>query len=286
MITLLEIIKRSADYLAERGIENARREAEEVIADAMRAKRLDLYLQHDRPLTDKELPDLRQAIQRRSKREPTAYISGSVSFADLTIHVTPDVLIPRPETEILVEKISQTLSNSSTKEKVLWDMCCGCGCIGLALKHRFPQLKVILSDLSGEALSIARTNASVDVEFKQGDLFAPFAGLKCDYFICNPPYVTEEEYTHLSPEVRDWEPKMALVAGKSGLEFYQHLAKELPHYLNPNGLGWLELGAGQGSSVKSLFESAGYICHYDQDWSGHDRFFYLHGRQEDTVHNL
>ena len=190
--------------------------------------------------------------------------------------MNPDVLIPRPETEILVEKIYQTLKNQSLDNKTLWDVCCGSGCMGLTLKNRFPNLNVILSDLSEKALKIAMQNANDDgALFKQGDLFAPFAGMKCDFFVCNPPYVTEEEHSTLNPGVRDWEPKMALVSGKSGLEFYERIAKNLKNYLNPGGFAWLELGAGQGPGVKSLFEFEGWRCHYEQDWSGHDRFFYL-----------
>lgn len=275
MITLLEIIRRSEKFLAERGIDRARREAEELIADALHMRRLDLYLQYDRPLTEEELPQLRAALQRRGNKEPAAYIAGTVYFAGITLNVSPHVLIPRPETEILVEKIYQTLQKLSLENKVLWDVCCGSGCMGLALKEKLPQLQVVLSDLSSDALAVAKTNATRAVEFKQGDLFEPFLGLKCDFFVCNPPYVTEEEYLLLTPDVRNWEPKMALTSGKTGLEFYTRVAKELKNHLNPGGLGWLELGTGQGSKVKEIFESEGWSCHYESDWAGHDRFFFL-----------
>lgn len=276
MITLLEIIKRSASYLNEKGIVRARREAEEVIADALGVKRLDLYLQFDRPLTEQELPPLRQAIQRRSAHEPAQYIAGKVDFAGLELEVNPAVLIPRPETEILVEKIYQTLVKLPLADKTLWDVCCGSGCIGLALKKRLPELNVFLADLSEKALALAQKNSGNSaVTFKQGDLFAPFEGMKCDFFVCNPPYISEENFHTLTPEVRDWEPKMALVSGTSGLEFYARIAKELKNYLNSGGSAWLEIGTGQGPSVKSLFESEGWRCHFEQDWSGHDRFFYL-----------
>jgi release factor glutamine methyltransferase len=275
MMTLLEMIRRSEGYLAAKGIERPRREAEEVIADALGLKRLDLYLQFDRLFTEEELPSLRQAIQRRSSREPTAYIAGKVTFAGLFFLVNPDVLIPRPETEILVEKMTQTLGRLPLEKKILWDMCSGSGCIGIALKNRFPALSVVLSDLSEKALDVAKQNALLsDVSFKQGDLFYPFSGMKCDFFVCNPPYISETEYATLSPEVL-WEPKMALLSGKSGVEFYARIARELKEHLNPGGLAWLELGSGQGPVVKSLFESEGWRCHYEQDWAGHDRFFFV-----------
>ena len=274
MITLLEIIRRSERFLAEKGIERARREAEEVIADVLGLKRLDLYLQFDRPLSESELPSLRNAIQRRSNREPTAYIAGKVTFADLNLLVTPAVLIPRPETEILVEKISQTLSRSDLTDKVLWDVCCGSGCIGLALKKRFPQLQVILSDISEQALEVARLNSEGSVLLKQGDLFEPFEGMKCDFLVCNPPYVTESEYNHLAPEVLK-EPKLALVGGVDGLDFYRKIAENLKIYLYDPGMTWLEIGTGQGESVKQIFQTHGWRCHFEKDWSGNDRFFFV-----------
>lgn len=278
MMTLLEIVQRSSAYLKEKGIANPQREAEEVIADALGVKRLDLYLQHDRPLSEQELPGLRKSIQRRSQREPTAYIAGSVMFCGVKLAVTPAVLIPRPETEILVEKIAQTLGQIGTDGKVLWDICCGSGCIGLALKKRFPDLRVILSDLSGDALALAEKNAQangLDSTFKQGDLFKPFQGLTCDFFVSNPPYIAKGEFTQLSPEVREWEPEMALVSGSTGLEYYHRIAQELKKYLAPQGLGWLELGTGQGAHVQNIFTSEGFTCHYESDWSGHDRFFFI-----------
>lgn len=266
MKSLLEIIRRSELYLAERAIDRPRREAEEVIADALGVRRIDLYTQFERPLNDDELKNLRGAIVRRGNKEPRAYIAGSVEFAGLTIKVTPDVLIPRPETEILVEKIAAQLSEMDLEGKVLWDMCCGSGCIGHALKKRFPALTVVLSDLSPEALTVARQNGS-DVSFRQGDLFEPFAEEKCDFLVSNPPYVTQEEYAELTVEVKA-EPKMALVGG---LTFYKRIAEALPTYLKPGGKVWLEMGSGQGESIQKIF-GGGVV---EDDWAGHNRFFFL-----------
>lgn len=278
MITLLEIIKRSAGYLAERGIESSRRTAEEVIADVLGMKRLDLYLQFDRPLTESELPALRSAIVRRAQHEPVAYIAGRVAFAGIELNVDRSVLIPRPETEILVETIAQSIQEMALDGKVLWDMCCGSGCIGLALKTRFPLLTVILSDMSSEALQTAQKNAHVEVQFKQGDLFAPFAGEGCDFFVCNPPYITEGEFPELAPEVRDWEPKKALVAGPTGLEYYARIARDLKAHLRQDGKAWLEIGSGQGPAVQALFAAQGWKCQITSDWAGHDRFCLVSGR--------
>lgn len=267
MKTLLDVIQRSELFLKERGIERPRREAEEVIADALGMRRIDLYLQFERPLTEEELAKLRDPIVRRANHEPAAYISGIVPFCDLEIKVTPDVLIPRPETEILVEKITETLKGRDLEGKTLWDMCCGSGCIGHSLKKKFPVLNVVLSDLSEKALAVARQNGT-GVAFKQGDLFAPFEGEACDFLVCNPPYVTQEEYDGLAPEVKA-EPKMALIGG---LEFYRRIAEKLFDFLKPGGMAWFEIGSGQGEDVKKIFNNNGSV---ENDWAGHTRFFFL-----------
>lgn len=279
MKTLLEILRLSENYLKERGIERPRREAEDLMAFILESRRLDLYLQFERPITEKELTALREVLKRRAKGEPFSYITGKVAFFGVNCKVTPAVLIPRPETELLVEKVIRTLEPLDLTGKVLWDVCCGSGCIGLALKKRFPQLHVVLSDYSKEALEVARQNATelgsgLEVEFLQGDLFAPFSGKNCDFFISNPPYISEAEYGRLSREVLN-EPKMALVSGPRGTEFYSRIAQELSTYLSPGGRGWLEIGTGQGALVKNIFESKGWPCRFECDYAGHDRFFFL-----------
>ncbi len=279
MKTILEVINLSARYLEEGGIARPRRAAEELIADLLDNKRVDLYLHHDTPLQEEQLQSIREAMVRRKKGEPAAYITGQLSFAGAVIKTSAAVLIPRPETEILVERVAKTLENRLFEGKVLWDMCCGSGCIGIALKKRFPALKVVLADVSHAALEVAKDNAEineVEVACVQSDFFSAFSEQKCDYFVCNPPYVSEEEFASLSHEVRDYEPKKALVSGPSGLEFYEKIAVDLPRHLGSSGSGWLEIGSGQGESVKKIFENAQWRnCRYEPDWAGHDRFFFL-----------
>ena len=274
MKTVREILQLSTSHLEKCGIRNSRRQAEEVMSNALEMPRMDLYMQIDRPLTEKEIDSCRAALKRRSEREPPQYIRGLVEFYHCTFKVCPDVLIPRQETEILVDQIAKSLKNENSP--VLWDICCGSGCIGIALKKEFPDLKVVLSDLSKEALLVAEENANgnqTEVELLNGDLLAPFEGRKADYVICNPPYISEQEYTALDPEVREYEPRMALVAGAKGFEFYQRLATELPQYLNNGATVWLEIGATQGQGVKEIFnESCWKEFEIKQDWAGHDRF--------------
>lgn len=275
MKTLLEIIRLSEGFLQQKGFTNARREAENVIADRLGLRRIDLYLQFERPLLEEELGKIREALKRRALREPLAYIAGKVPFFGIELNLSASVLIPRPETEILVEKIAQTLSQQPLEGKILWDMCCGSGCIGLSLKKHFPELTVIMSDISPEAVDLARLNSENNVEIRQGDLFNAFETTLCDFFVCNPPYVTEQEWIGLMPDVKDYEPKIALVGGVSGLEFYEKIAQSLASYLKIPGKGWLEIGTQQGESVKKIFEAKGFTAHYSSDWAGHDRFFFL-----------
>lgn len=275
MRTLIEILKLSSDFLAGKGIPNSKIEAQDLIADALGISRMQVYLEHDRPLDKEELDRLRSRLARRAEGEPGAYIHGFKEFHDCKIKVNPSVLIPRQETEILVEKIIKTLENEPLEGKTLWDVCCGSGYIGIAIKKKLPQLTVISSDLSTEALALAKENGllnGVEIEFLQGDLLAPFKGRKVDYFVCNPPYVTESEWMELEREVRDFEPRMALVGGANGLEFYERLSTSVFDYLNPKGKLWLEMGTGQGEAILRLFKGKGRV---ERDWAGHDRFFSL-----------
>lgn len=275
MKTLLEILKLSSDFLAQNGIEESRREAENLFADALGLKRMELYLNFEKPLTDHELRDLRSRLKRRAAKEPAQYIQGSVEFYGCQISINSAVLIPRQETEILADIIAQDLVKQDLKGKSLLDLCTGSGCLGLALKKRFPELETFLSDISEAALSVAKQNGSqnnLQVTFLQGDLLAPLTQ-KVDFIVCNPPYIAQSEYEQISPEVRDFEPRQALLAGTTGLEIYQRLQKELPSHLHPQGKVWLEIGASQGAAVCSLF--ADWKVQLQKDWAGHDRFVIL-----------
>jgi release factor glutamine methyltransferase len=267
MRTIGEVLKLSSDFLSERKIDRARRIAEELLCHVLKTKKIDLYLQFDKPVIDAELARLRELLKRSAKNEPIEYITGEVDFFNCRIKVDPRVLIPRPETEILVELISKKNPTGA-----LWDICTGSGCMGIALKKAHPALSVTLSDISPDALSLARENAAlnqVEVELLQGDLLAPFKGQKADLIICNPPYIAQAEMNTLDSSVKDFEPHLALVAGERGTEFYERLALELPNYLNPNGQVFLEIGSTQGEALKKLFPHG----QLHLDWAGHPRFF-------------
>ena len=277
MKTLLAVIEMSADYLQKRGVVNARRQAEELVADLFSLKRIELYMQFDRPLNDEELAECRGRLRRRGLREPLQYIHGFVEFFECQIEVNRNALIPRQETELFVEKVAERFSSRGAM--VLWDVCCGSGCIGIALKRHFPDWTVTLADLSPQALALAKRNAQRNgaaVRLLEGDLLTPFADERADLICCNPPYVSQKEYCQLEPEVRDFEPRQALVAGETGLEFYERLRRSVVSHLARPGWAAFEIGAGQGAALESLFkEIAGAKITIEKDLAGEERFFFL-----------
>lgn len=233
----------------------------------------------DHYFTEKQEDWFCEKAERLVKGEPLAYVLGFVEFLSCRIETTPQVLIPRQETEILVEKICGQLEGQQEllSQQVLWDLCCGSGCMGIAIQKRFPSLRVVASDLSKEALDLAQKNAvanGVIVEFRQGDLLQPFEGEVADYIISNPPYLSQEEYEIAEPSVRQFEPKLALLGGVKGTAFYERLAEKAPDFLRSHGQLWLEVGSTQGVLVEKLFAHPpwrhGRLC---QDWAGKDRFF-------------
>jgi release factor glutamine methyltransferase len=279
MKSILDVLCLSTDYLGEKGVDQPRRQAEELLCDALGMNRLSLYLEFDRPLEEQEVILCRERLIRRANKEPLQYIHGQVEFYNCSLLINPSVLIPRQETEILVDRIVQYLDKQSLEGKVLWDLCCGSGCIGLALKKRFPELHIVLSDLSPAAKEVTYQNArenQLEVEILEGDLLVPFQGKKTHFLVCNPPYLAEHEFKNLDVEVREHEPRTALIAGPTGLEFYERLAQELPLYLHPSAAVWFEIGYKQGERIQALFQGYPWKAQrLDQDWAGHDRFFFL-----------
>ena len=272
----LETLKLATGYLNKCKVASARRVAEELLAAVLQCARIELYMQFDQPLTEEELLLYREYVARAVKHEPYEYILGSVVFYECTLKINASVLIPRSETEILLDKVCQILKGEAQE---VWDLCTGSGCLGIGLKKALPQHRVTLSDLSSEALTVAKDNAvrnQVDVECLQGDLLEPFEGKKADVVLCNPPYVTEEEYLGLDGSVRDFEPKMALVGGATGLDFYRRLNDALPKYLNKGAKVFLEMGNTQGKRMNEIFSSPFWRKGESfQDWAGKDRFFFL-----------
>ncbi len=278
MKLLGEVLNLSIQYLKEKNIASSRLVAETLLSHVLDLKRMDLYLRFECPLEEKELSAFRSLIKKASLGEPVEYILSTASFYGLNLEISPHVLIPRPETEILVDFVAKFLEQD-VEGKVLLDLCSGSGCMGLSLKKKFPSLSVTLSDISPDALSLSKKTAeknNLDVSYLQGDLLSPFASKKADYVVCNPPYISEPEYESLDVSVKGYEPKLALVGGETGLEFYQRLALDLPAHLNPKAKVFLEIGMTQGEALNKIFSNPCWVKkELRQDWSGKDRFFFL-----------
>lgn len=255
--TTLKVLTWTTGYLTEKGVENARREAEWLLCEATGLDRMGLYLNFDKPLQDDELAAYRSMVARRGKREPLQHILGSQEFDGLEFIVTKDVLIPRFDTETLLEEAVR----QAPRARTVLDIGTGSGCIAVALAHRLPHAALTAVDLSPDALSIARRNAeqnSAQIEFLLGSFFQPVAGRRFDLIVSNPPYITTADLATLQSEVRDFEPRLALDGGTDGLNAYRVLAAEAPRYLEPNGWLLLEIGAGQDKDVAGLLADAGF----------------------------
>jgi release factor glutamine methyltransferase len=210
-VTLGEVLAGATDYLAGRGVENARLDAERLLSRALGLSRIELYTQHDRPLTPDERAEARELVQRRGHREPLAYVLGDWDFRRLTLKTDTRALVPRPETEVVVERCLELLDGVAEPRVV--DVGTGTGAIALALKQERPDAHVTATDASPEALALARENAvanALAVTFAEADLLEGLYG-RFDLVVSNPPYVLPDEIEALEPEVRDWEPRAALI---------------------------------------------------------------------------
>lgn len=279
MRLLGDVLQAATRFLQQKELVRARRLAEDLLAFVLKKSRLDLYLQFDLPLEEKELEQFRSLIRRLSLKEPIEYILEKVDFYNCIFSVNRSVLIPRVETELLLDHICKQIEEKKTKPKTAWDICTGSGCLGIGLKKKFPCIDVTLSDVCPKALEIAFFNAKqnqVEVKTLLGNLLEPFQGKKADLVICNPPYISVSEYETLDFSVKGFEPKQALVAEENGLFFYHSLSKQLPDFLHEGAKVCLEIGATQGQFVKNFFtDSCWTQVSIGKDLAGHDRFFFL-----------
>lgn len=263
-VTVLEVIQRSTEFLQRHGVDSPRLQIELLLAHVLKLPRLQLYLNHDRALAEPELAALRALVQRRAKREPLQHLVGSTSFFGLEISVSPDALIPRPETETLVELALASLAKCPAPQPTVLDFGTGTGCIVLTLAVKCPSALVHALDISDAALALARSNAERTamagrITFHLGDGFGALpAELRFDLIVSNPPYIPAVEIATLQPEVRDFDPRLALDGGADGLDFYRLLATEAPARLNTGGAFFAEFGDGQENAVEALFTSAGW----------------------------
>jgi release factor glutamine methyltransferase len=251
--TVLKVLNWTKEYLAQKGVENARLESEWLLCGVLALDRVGLYLNFDKPLSEAELARFRGMVARRARREPLQYILGSQEFMGIEFAVTPSVLIPRHDTEVLV---TEAVQRSGDDGRIL-DIGVGSGCIAVSLAKALPRAEVMGVEASPEALALAEKNAEthgVRVTLFEGSLFEPFPTERFDLIVSNPPYIPTADLESLQPEVRDFEPRQALDGGADGLDFYRLIIPAAPEHLNPGGWLLLEVGIGQAEPVQGLLE--------------------------------
>lgn len=256
--TLLRLLRWTTDYFAEKGIDTPRLDAELLLAHVLDLDRVGLYLNFERPLHAVELDAIRPLVKRRGQREPLQYLLGQTEFWSLPFEVTPDVLIPRADTEVLVE---EALSRADAEAGDLLDVGTGSGVIAVSFASELSEWQVTALDISPDALKVARRNAEKNgvagqLQFLHADL-ASLPQRQYDLIVSNPPYIAQAEWDELMPEVRCFEPEAALLAEEEGLACYRQLAEQAKDRLKPGGWLLVEVGYRQAVAVRQLFVAAG-----------------------------
>jgi len=264
-VTLAEAINNAATLLSTAGITNARLDAEVLLSHIILKDRVWLITHRDDVLDDNHQREFADVIQRRTRREPLQHIIGNQEFWGLEFIVSPDVLIPRPETEFIIEAALAIVQDRNTPVRII-DLCTGSGCIAVSLAKELTAARVIATDASEKALTVARENTrrhgvSEHIRFLLGDLFEPLEELdirgQIDIIVSNPPYVQAGDLSTLQPEVRDYEPEMALIAGPGGTEIAKRIIQIAPEYLKKNGTLIMEMGLGQADALTRMVEATG-----------------------------
>lgn len=279
--SISSLLQKSAGYLKEKGSATSRLDAELLLAEVLGLSRVDLYTNFDLPLNQEEIDIYRELIRRRGRGEPVAYILGRAYFRNLTLRVGPAVLVPRPETEHVVEAALRFLRERdwTARPPEVLDLGTGSGAIAISVAAEFENANVTATDAGSEPLEIARENARTAgvgrlIRFFQSDLFDGLEPTHTfDLIISNPPYISEDEWPALPVDVREYEPREALYGGADGLDFYRRLAVEAPQFLRPRGCLILEIGHMQGAAVDVLLSETGLFDPVDigKDYAGHDR---------------
>jgi release factor glutamine methyltransferase len=268
------LLKTAENFLKSQGLSESKSDAEVLLSFVLQIKRSKLPLLRSKKPTDKQILQYRNYVLARSKRKPTAYITGFAGFMDFEFKVDENVLIPRPETELLVE-LALRIAKEKNKKSVL-DLCTGSGCIAISLAKLGNFKRIIALDISVTALTVAKKNAQINnvfskIKFIESDIFNKIAGYKFDIIVSNPPYVEQSEYDNLEPELK-FEPKNALVAEDCGLFFYKKIATNSGKYLNDKGCLLLELNSNKVQDIKQTFLDNKYTnIEIINDYSGHPR---------------
>lgn len=284
-MTVLEVIQRSGEFLGRKGVESPRLHAEWLLAHVLRLPRMRLYLDFERILTETELDAMRELVRRRGEREPLQHLLGTASFCGLDMSVTRDVLIPRPETELLAERAVERVRARAAAgaAPAVLDFGTGSGCLAIVIAARCPEARVDAVDISEAALAIARQNAARHglaerIRFLAGDGFEVVpAGAAYDVIVANPPYIPTGELAGLQPEVRDYDPRLALDGGADGLDFYRRLAAAAGGWMRPGGRWLMEVGDGQAGMLREWLPGAGWqVEAVERDDTGRERIVIAH----------
>jgi protein-(glutamine-N5) methyltransferase, release factor-specific len=263
MLSLLEIITKTTDFFAAKGVESPRLNAEQIIGHALGLKRMQLYVQFERPLSGAELDKIRPLVKRRAQREPLQHILGTVEWGGLTLKCDKRALVPRPETEELFELVLERAKPAEGAAPRVLDLGTGTGALALALAKAWPSARVTAVDASDDALALARENAYATglaerVVFLRSDWFSALpADAVFDVIVSNPPYLTDEEVAAAEPEVRLHDPRPALVAPDAGLADLKKIIAGAASRLAPGGLLALETGVGQHAALLAEIAAAG-----------------------------
>jgi release factor glutamine methyltransferase len=286
--TIQKLLNWTTEYFTEKGIDSPRLSAELLLTCVLEMKRIELYTQFDKTVTKEQLDILHDLVKRAGQHEPIAYLTGKTEFYSLQLEVCPDCMIPRPETELLVERAIEFLRRRNGPQFVC-DLCTGCGCIAVAIAKNFSQAKIIATDICDAALNVAAKNIEKHklkdrITLLSGDLFDPIVPQLdvekpvrhspgdggFDLIVCNPPYVSADEYEKLEKNVKDYEPKLALFAGIDGLDVYRRIIKEVDQFLKSDAALMLEIGYAQGRAIKKLLEQAGAFAEIKVEKDFHD----------------
>lgn len=282
--TVDRILNWTIDHFTSQKIPEPRLGAELLLSNVLNCRRIDLYLQFERILSARERDQFREYVKRRMRREPVQYILGETEFYGLPFKVSPEVIIPRQETELMVDVVIEHVRSLEDQSLKILDIGTGSGCIAISLAKQLPDCSIWGMEKSSSALEVAKKNADlneVTIHFIEGDIFRNSSSLptKFDIIVSNPPYVALSDIGKLEPEVRDFEPKEALFAGEDGLDFYRKLIPVIPQLIEKRGKIFLEIGYNQSKPLKEIFTRANFEVQFKEDYNQIERILILKGNE-------
>lgn len=272
-----DFVQSLVETLDRRSIAMPRVVAESIVSHVCGVPRSDLDFYSE--LNEDEMMRAENLLERVLKGEPFEYAIGKVDFYGNQLMLSRCALIPRSETELMLDFAVKKLKALNRNSGVAIDLCSGCGCIGLGFKRAMPDYEVNLIDIDPHCVELARDNArhlELNVRVLEGDFLEPLKAIGGDVVFCNPPYISEAEFEGLDKSVKDFEPKLALTAPDEGLYFYKKMAAEMAPYLNPEALLFIEFGSSQQKALEAIFENSPFkVVSFEKDLAGHDRFLVL-----------